>query len=153
VSGLQRGNGNIARRRLCPGTVTRPKLSSPRATHGFKQLLTKVQQAEVALEAKERRVVDEWRQLRGHLKAAWTPGRVIIAGLVSGFVVGRAQPLRAAARSGQVVQLVTMLSGLFAGGSAQVATEEAQQAAQSGRRCRRCRGDGCGAVAGGRGVT
>jgi hypothetical protein len=98
---------------------------------GFKQLRSKVQQAEAALEAKERRVADEWRQLKGTWKAAWTPGRLIIAGLVSGFVVGRAEPLRAAARSGQVVQLVTMLSGLFAGGSAQAAAEEAQQAAQS----------------------
>lgn len=98
---------------------------------GFKQLLTKVQQAEAALEARERRVGDDWRQLKSTWKAAWTPGRVIIAGLVGGFLVGRAQPLRAAARSGQFMQLVTMLSGLFAGGSAQVAAEEAEQAAHT----------------------
>jgi hypothetical protein len=39
--------------------------------------------------------------------------------------------LRAAAGSGQFMQLMTMLSGLFAGGSAQVAAGEAEQAAQS----------------------
>jgi len=98
---------------------------------GFKQLLTKVQQAEAALETKERRVAAEWRQLKTTWKAAWTPGRVVIAGLVGGFLVGRAQPLRAAAGSNQFMQLVTTLSGLFAGGSAHVAAEEAQQAAQS----------------------
>jgi hypothetical protein len=98
---------------------------------GFKQLLTKVQQAEAALEARERRVANDWRQLKDAWKAAWTPGRVIIAGLVGGFLVGRAQPLRAAARSGQFMQLVTMLSGLFAGGSAQVAAAEAEQAKHS----------------------
>ncbi|MFC5579192.1 hypothetical protein ACFPOA_14355 [Lysobacter niabensis] len=98
---------------------------------GFKQLLTKVQQAEATLEVRERRVAAEWRQLKTTWKAAWTPGRVVIAGLVGGFLVGRAQPLRAAAGSSQFMQLVTTLSGLFAGGSAHVAAEEAQQAAQS----------------------
>jgi hypothetical protein len=95
---------------------------------GFKQLLTKVQQAEAALETRERRVSAEWQHLKTTWRAAWTPGRLIIAGLVSGFLVGRAQPLRAVARSGQWMQLVTMLSGLFAGGSAQVAAEHAEEA-------------------------
>lgn len=98
---------------------------------GFKQLLTKVQQAEAALEARERRVSYEWEHLKTTWRAAWTPGRVIIAGLASGFLVGRAQPLRTVARSGQWMQLVTMLSGLFAGGSAQVAAEKAEEAADT----------------------
>lgn len=98
---------------------------------GFKQLLTKVQQAEAALETRERRVAAEWRHLQTTWRDAWTPGRVVIAGLVSGFLVGRAQPLRAVARSGQWMQLVTMLSGLFAGGSAQVAAEQAGEAADT----------------------
>jgi len=98
---------------------------------GFKQLLTKVQQAEAALEARERRVADDWQRLKVTWKDAWTPGRLIIAGLVAGFLVGRAQPLRAAARSGQWMQLVTMLSGLFAGGSAQAAAEQAEATAET----------------------
>ena len=96
---------------------------------GFKQLLTKVEQAEAALETRERLVADDWRQLKRTWKETWTPARVIIAGLVSGFLVGRAQPLRTVARSGQFMQLVTMLSGLFAGGTAKVAAEEAEHAA------------------------
>ena len=98
---------------------------------GFKQLLTKVQQAEAALEARERRVADDWQRLKLAWKNAWTPGRVIIAGLAAGFLVGRAQPLRAAARSGQWMQLVTMLSGLFAGGSAQAAAQKAEETAET----------------------
>jgi hypothetical protein len=98
---------------------------------GFKQLIAKVKQAEDALEAQERRVVADWRQLKVSWKEAWTPGRIILAGLVSGFVIGRAEPLRAAARSGQIMQLVTMLSGLFAGGTAKVAADQAEQAAET----------------------
>ena len=98
---------------------------------GFNQLLTKVKQAETALEAQERRVAADWRQMKASWMAAWTPGRIIIAGLVAGFVTGRAQPLRAAARSGQIMQLVTMLSGLFAGGTAKIAADEAEQAAEA----------------------
>ena len=98
---------------------------------GFKQLLTKVQQAEAVLETRERRVANDWQHLKRTWKETWTPGRVIIAGLVSGFLVGRAQPLRTVARSGQFMQLVTMLSGLFAGGTAKVAAEEAEHAADT----------------------
>jgi hypothetical protein len=98
---------------------------------GFKQLLTKVQQAEAALETRERLVADDWRHLKRTWKETWTPARVIVAGLVSGFLVGRAQPLRTVARSGQFMQLVTMLSGLFAGGTAKVAAEEAEHAADT----------------------
>ena len=98
---------------------------------GFKQLLTKVQQAEAALETRERLVADDWRRLTHTWKETWTPARVVIAGLVSGFLVGRAQPLRTVARSGQFMQLVTMLSGLFAGGTAKVAAEEAEHAADT----------------------
>ena len=96
---------------------------------GFKQLLTKVEQAEAALEAKERHVAAGWGQLKVLWKETWTPGRIVIAGLVSGFLIGRTQPLQAAARSGQFMQLATMLSGLFAGGSAKVAADEAEVAA------------------------
>lgn len=98
---------------------------------GFKQLLAKVDQAELALEAQERRVAADWRRLKGSWKEAWTPGRIVIAGLVSGFLVGRAKPLQTAARGGQIMQMITMLSGLFAGGTAKVAAEEAEVAAQA----------------------
>lgn len=98
---------------------------------GFKQLLTKVQQAEEALEMRERLVVRDWRSLKQTWRDTWTPGRVVVAGLAAGFVVGLARPVQVAARSGQVMQLVTMLSGLFAGGSAKIAAEEAGEAAET----------------------
>ena len=96
----------------------------------FDQLIHKVTQAEDALEAQERRVAADLRQLKASWRAGWTPGRIVIAGLVSGFLLGRAEPLRAVAKGSNVMQLITMLSSLFAGGSAQVAASEAEHAPQ-----------------------
>lgn len=97
----------------------------------FNKLIAKVKQAEDALEAQERRIAADWRQLKGSWKEAWTPGRIIIAGLVSGWVIGRADPVRHIAKSGSWLQLFTVVSGLFSSGSAQAAASEASDAATS----------------------
>jgi hypothetical protein len=96
----------------------------------FDALIQKVRQAEAALEAQERRAGADWRQLRATWRSLWTPGRIVIAGLASGFIVGRAEPFKRAAGGG-VLQLLTALSGLFAGGSAQAAASEAGHAADA----------------------
>ncbi len=96
----------------------------------FDALIQKVRQAEAALEAQERRAGADWRQLRASWRSLWTPGRIVLAGLAAGFIVGRAEPFKRAAGGG-VLQLVTALSGLFAGGSAQAAAGEAGEAAEA----------------------
>lgn len=96
----------------------------------FEALKTKVQQAEQALEGSEREAVGQWRRVQSAWRSAWTPGRIVLAGLASGFLVGRARPLQLAG-SGGVLQLVTALSGLLASGSAQVAAEQASDAADA----------------------
>ena len=96
----------------------------------FDALITKVQQAEQALEARERTASAQWRQVKTTWRESWTPGRIVIAGLASGFLVGRAQPLKLAG-SGGLLNMVTALSGLLASGSAQVAAENAEQAADA----------------------
>ncbi|QDA57134.1 hypothetical protein [Thermomonas aquatica] len=97
---------------------------------GFDALITKVQQAEAALESRERRTSEQWTRLKSSWRAAWTPGRIVVAGLAAGFLVGRARPLRAAGGGG-VLQLLTALSGLLASGSAQAAAEQAGDAADA----------------------
>ena len=96
----------------------------------FDALIQKVRQAETALEAQERRAGADWRQFRASWRSLWTPGRIVLAGLASGFIVGRAEPFKRAAGGG-VLQLMTALSGLFAGGSAQAAANEAGDAADA----------------------
>jgi hypothetical protein len=101
-----------------------------RQAHGmsFDALIRKVKQAETALEAQERQAGADWRQLKASWRAMWTPGRIVLAGLASGFMVGRAEPFKRAAGGG-TLQLISALSGLFAGGSAQAAAHEAGDAA------------------------
>lgn len=97
----------------------------------FDKLITKVAQAENALEAQERQVAADVRQFKRSWRAAWTPGRIVVAGLVSGFLVGRAEPLRSAAQGGSVVRIVSLLTGLFASSTAQAAASKADDAAES----------------------
>lgn len=97
----------------------------------FEQLIEKVKQAEDALEAQERRVAADVRQLKASWLQGWTPGRIVLAGAVSGFLIGRAEPLRAAAKGSGIMQMITALSGLMASGSAQAAATDAEQAAET----------------------
>ena len=94
----------------------------------FDALIQKVKQAEVALEAQERAAAADWRQLRVSWGELWTPGRILIAGLASGFLAGKARAFRIAGGGG-ALQLLTALSGLFAAEGAQAAANEAEVAA------------------------
>lgn len=97
----------------------------------FESLIDKVKQAESALEAKERETGADWRQLRASWRKAWTPGRIVSIGLVTGFLVGKAEPARRMVRGSSMLQMVGALAGMFAGGSAQTAAAHAEHAAQS----------------------
>lgn len=97
----------------------------------FDQLIQKVQQAEDALEANERRMAANWRQLKASWRAGWTPGRIIVAGLGGGYLAGRLDPAKLLAKGGGLVQIFSMLSGLIASSSAQAAAGQAEKAATS----------------------
>lgn len=97
----------------------------------FEALLDKVKQAEAALEARERQAAADWRQVKASWRESWTPWRIVVAGLVAGFTVGTVEPVRRVVRSGGMLQLVSALAGLFAGGSAQAAAGEAEHAAKT----------------------
>lgn len=103
---------------------------------GFDALLNKVKQAEEALEAREREAVGRWRHLAASWRAAWTPGRIVIVGLVAGFVTGRAKPAQLARSGNGVVALLRTLAPLLAGlqagvQTAQTAQEEAHEDTQT----------------------
>ena len=92
----------------------------------FDESIQRVKRAELALDASTRKVMDHWQQLRQTWREAWTPGRIVIAGIASGFVVGRGE-LPTATGSG-FINLVSAVSGLFAVDQAGVAEEAAEDA-------------------------
>jgi len=98
---------------------------------GFHELIEKVQQAETALEARERQAAADWRQAKATWLAMWTPGRIVLAGLASGFLIGQARPAPRIGTGQGILQLATTLSGLFASGSAQAAARGAEDAAEA----------------------
>ena len=100
-------------------------------TMSFDSLIDKVKQAEGALEAQERQTGANWRQFKASWQAAWTPGRIISIGLVSGFLVGKAEPAKRLVSGGGTLQMLSGLASLFAGGSAQSAAHHAEHAADA----------------------
>lgn len=97
----------------------------------FESLIDKVRQAETALEAKERQTGADWRQCKSTWRSLWTPGRIVSVGLVSGFIVGKAEPARQVVRGSGALQMLSAVAGLFAGGSAQAAAGHAKTAADT----------------------
>ena len=84
----------------------------------------RVQQAEQALQARVAETSSQARQLAACWHANLSPGRVIVAGLALGFVVGRARPLQWAGSAG-VLTMLRSVSQLFADAQAQLRTASA----------------------------
>ena len=89
----------------------------------FHKLIKKVTDAEDAVEANERRVGADLRQLKSSWASMWTPGRIVIAGLASGFLIGRAEPLGTVARSGGLLRMAGTLTTLVSGFAAAVGSD------------------------------
>ena len=97
----------------------------------LEKLLRKVEQAEDALEAEERRTAADWRQLKRSWRASWTPGRIVLGGLLAGFMVGRIEPGKALASGTGVLRMLASLGALLASTQAQAAAGEAEEAAET----------------------
>ncbi|MCF7221455.1 hypothetical protein [Marilutibacter chinensis] len=99
----------------------------------FRTLQRRVERRERLLDARIERVHGAADSLKRSWRSAWTPGRILIAGLVSGFVAGRAEPMRYAAQSGDLVRLVSLISNVFASFAAGNAAEAAGEARSEAR--------------------
>ena len=95
----------------------------------FNKLINKVSQAEDAVEANERRVGADLRQLKESWASLWTPGRIVIAGLAAGFLIARAEPVRTVARSGGLLRSASALMSWVSGLSAALVADKAADAA------------------------
>jgi hypothetical protein len=101
----------------------------------FEALKTRVDRAERVVESRAQQSVQEWNNLKQHWVAAWTPGRIIAAGLAAGFLVGRANPMRTLSGTRLVgarwMPLVSSISSLFASVKAAMAAGQAGEAADT----------------------
>ena len=96
----------------------------------FERLLQHVQRAEQRVELRATHARLQWATLKQAWREGWTPGRIVIAGLVSGFLAGRAEPLRAM-NGARWMQMFTAVSSFLATAQAAAAAETAEQAADT----------------------
>lgn len=95
------------------------------------QLKRRVERSEQLMEGRVEQASFHRAQLGKRWRETWTPGRIVIAGLVGGFLVARVRPLRGVGSVpvSRWLQLATSLSGLFASLKASSAAESAETAA------------------------
>ena len=96
----------------------------------FVRLLENVQRAEQRVERRAVHTQVQWTTLKAAWRAGWTPGRIVIAGLVSGFVVGRAEPL-GALTGARWMQMFAAPTTLMASRQRAGAPEQAEQPADT----------------------
>lgn len=94
----------------------------------FERALRRVEKAEQLVEGRALQTQTHWQEFKSTWREAWTPGRIIVAGLVTGFLSGRSEPLRAMTGA-KWLQMVGSLSSLFASVTAATAAGEASNAA------------------------
>jgi hypothetical protein len=96
----------------------------------FEALQRRVERAERLVETRAEQSVCEWESLKQTWHAGWTPARIIAAGLAAGFLVGRANPMRALSGT-RWMPLVSSISSLFASVKAAMAAGQAGEAADT----------------------
>lgn len=104
----------------------------------FEALKRRVERAEQLVDGRLARTTGHRAALKQRWREAWTPGRIVLAGLLGGVLLARARPLRTlgAVSSTRWIQLATSLSGLLASlkaaqkaASAEAAANDAEDAA------------------------
>jgi len=96
----------------------------------FEQLQQHVARAEKRVELRSAQSSLYWTILKSSWREGWTPARIVIAGVVSGFLVGRAEPLRSLTGA-RWMQMFTAVSSFLATAQAAAAAETAEQAADT----------------------
>lgn len=96
----------------------------------FDKLLRKVEQAEMALEARERQYSADMRQFKRSWRLTWSPGRIVAAGLALGFLAGR-RDRTGGSEGSSILRMISVVSTLMASQSAKEASTEAEHAADA----------------------
>lgn len=102
----------------------------------FERLKQRVERREMLVDGRLTQTQAAYTTLRDTWREAWTPTRIVVAGLLAGFVAGRSEPTRAIRRIGAIggpqwIRTVSALSGLFASLQAMFAAVTAKGAAET----------------------
>lgn len=102
------------------------------------QVQRRIERASQVMDGRRQQLRHNVQQVRSTWHAAWTPLRILGAGLGLGFVSGKLDPEKAAggvasrvAAAPKILQMLTALSGLLAAGRAQAASEAAEEAGEA----------------------
>ncbi len=79
----------------------------------FEQLRQRVERAEHRVTDRVDHAQSSGQSLLQAWRQAWTPGRIVVAGLLSGFLVGRGQPL-SRMDGARWLQMASTMSSMFA---------------------------------------
>jgi hypothetical protein len=96
----------------------------------YRALRARVTAAERALAANLDDTRTRWSTLKRDAKHAATPLRIVLAGFVSGWLVGTAAPLAKLGASPRLLQFVSQLASLIGALHVQQAAGEASEAAE-----------------------
>lgn len=94
----------------------------------FELLRQRVERAETRVESCMDRAYSHRQVFRDAWRRGWTPGRIVVAGLLSGFLVGRAEPLSKVGGA-RWLQMLGTVSTMLASMRAAAASEDAGEAA------------------------
>lgn len=102
----------------------------------FEGIKSRVDRAESLVEGRLDQTRDRYLALDSSWRQAWTPPRIVIAGLVAGMVAGATQPHRALRRLGKLggpksLQMISAVAGLMTSIQATIAATMAEKAAST----------------------
>ncbi|MGO1542338.1 MAG: protein sip-5 [Luteimonas sp.] len=102
----------------------------------FTQLKRQVERGETLVEGRIRQTTECHARLHRNWREAWTPLRIVLAGLATGFIAGRAEPEKALKKLGSIsgprtLQLITSMAGLVGSVQAAITAMTAKNAAET----------------------
>ncbi|MCI2263543.1 MULTISPECIES: hypothetical protein [Xanthomonas] len=96
----------------------------------LRQLQHRIARAESVLEGRQEQVRTHWTTLQQVWREGWTPWRIVIVGLGTGFLVGRAEPAAVVGKLGGArwLQMLSAVSSLINATTAKSASDNAERA-------------------------
>ncbi|WP_371183673.1 hypothetical protein [Xanthomonas sacchari] len=96
----------------------------------LRQLQHRIARAEAVLEGRQEQVRTHWTTLQQVWREGWTPWRIVVVGLGTGFLVGRAEPAAVVGKLGGArwLQMLSAVSSLINATTAKSASDNAERA-------------------------